>query len=54
MTDLKCITCDNYHKKGGICVLDEVPTGHGMAVNQIKAIWGITFQECKRYEVKHE
>jgi hypothetical protein len=52
MTEIKCTSCKNYHQKEGICTIEDEPCGHGMDVKQINGIWGITFQECIKYEVK--
>ena len=54
MSEIKCTSCKNYHPKEGICTIDDEPVGHGMAVDQINEIWGISFQECKRFEEEKE
>jgi hypothetical protein len=54
MNEIKCLDCKNLHTKEGICTFDEEDKhiGHGLAVFQINEIWGLTFQDCKKYEVK--
>jgi hypothetical protein len=51
MTELKCKTCENYSSKIGNCSVDNSePIGHGMAVDQINEIWGVTFSDCQKYK----
>jgi len=55
MTEIRCMTCKNYNENEGICAINTERLEYGdvasmLDVLQINRIWGITFQDCTKYE----